>query len=269
LIITFHSCKGGTGKTLLSLNLTAILAKLGKKVCLLDLDLRAPSLYSILKVKKNEYWMNDYLNSACEISEVIIDLSSRISGNGRFYSALANPATKAIREVCAKGSKWEMEALRKLLSLRHTLLKDRKFDYLVFDTSPGLQYSAINALVAADFVIVATTGDRSDVDGTQRMLRELYDAFRKKTGLVINKILDLTSELQRDSIDHRVREVYQVPLLGLVPCFCEILRAEGNSIFVEKNPNHPFALTLQGIANRIDRMMYGYPISIETNAKAS
>ena len=30
----------------------------------------------------------------------------------------------------------------------------------------------------------ATTGDRSDVDGTKRMLKELYNLFEKKTGLV-------------------------------------------------------------------------------------
>ena len=256
MIITLHSYKGGTGKTLLSLNLAATLAKLGKKVCLFDLDLRAPSLFSILKVEKNEFWLNDYLNSACEISKVIVDLSSSISGNGRFYSAFANPATDAIREILDRGSRWEMEALRKLLSMRQTLLNDQEFDYLVFDTSPGLQYSSINAIVAADFVIVATTGDRSDVDGTKRMLRELYDAFGKKTGLVINKVLDFTSELKQDEIDNRVKEVYQVPLLGLVPCFCEILRAEGNLIFVEKNPNHPFTLTLQGIAKSVNQMVY-------------
>jgi MinD-like ATPase involved in chromosome partitioning or flagellar assembly len=254
LIITLHSYKGGTGKTLLSLNLAAILAKLGKKVCLFDFDLRAPSLFSILKVERIEYWLNDYLNSACEIGKVVVDLSSRVSGNGRFCSVFANPATEAIRDILNKSSRWEMRALEKLLSLRNTMLNDQEFNYLVFDTSPGLQYSSINAIVAADFVIVATTSDRSDVDGTQRMLRELYGAFGTKTGLVFNKVLDSGSKLHRDELGSRVKEVYRVPLLGLVPCFCEIMRAKGNSIFVEKYPNHPFARTLQGIAKRINPM---------------
>ena len=251
-IVAVHSYKGGTGKTLLSVNLAATFAKLGKKVCLFDLDFRAPSLFAILKVEKSECWLNDYLNGACEINKVLLDLSKRIPANGKFFAALANPSTEAIRDMSAKDRKWEMRALGRLLSLRNTLLNNQGFDYLVFDTSPGLQYSSINAIVAADFVVVATTGDRSDVDGTRRMLRELYNLFEKKTGLVINKVLDSTSKSKRDEMDSRIKNVYQVPMLGLVPCFCDILRAEGSLIFAQDKPNHPFTQILEDMAKKID-----------------
>ena len=251
-IIAVHSYKGGTGKTLLSVNLAATFAKHGKKVCLFDLDFRAPSLFSILKVNNAEFWLNDYLNGKCDINKVLINLSGRLEGNGNFFAALANPATEAIREMSAKDRKWEMRALGRLLSLRNTLLNDQQFDYLIFDTSPGLQYSSINAIVTADFVVVATTGDRSDVDGTQRMLRELYNLFEKKTGLVLNKVLDPTSKSKRDKMDKQVKDVYQVPMLGLVPCFCEVLRAEGNLIFVQDKPNHPFTNILDEMAKKIE-----------------
>ena len=85
-IIAVHSYKGGTGKTLLSVNLAATFAKLGKKICLFDLDFRAPSLFSVLKVENAECWLNDYLNGACEINKVLVDLSSRIQGSGKFFS---------------------------------------------------------------------------------------------------------------------------------------------------------------------------------------
>ena len=251
-IVAVHSYKGGTGKTLLSVNLAATFAKHGKKVCLFDLDFRAPSLFAILKVNNAEFWLNDYLNGKCDINKVIVDLSNNIGGTGNLFAALANPSTEAIREMSAKDRKWEMRALGSLLSLRNTLLNDQKFDYLVFDTSPGLQYSSINAIVTADFVVVATTGDRSDVDGTRRMLRELYNLFEKKTGLVMNKVLDPTSKSKRDEMDRRVKNVYQVPMLGLVPCFCEILRAEGNQIFVQDKPNHPFTKILDEMARKIE-----------------
>jgi Mrp family chromosome partitioning ATPase len=58
LIIALHSYKGGTGKTLLSVNLATIFARMGKKVGLLDLDLRAPSIHSFFKNGSN-YWVND------------------------------------------------------------------------------------------------------------------------------------------------------------------------------------------------------------------
>jgi MinD-like ATPase involved in chromosome partitioning or flagellar assembly len=251
-IIAVHSYKGGTGKTLLSVNLAATFAKLGKRVCLFDLDFRAPSLFAILKIDNAQCWLNDYLNGACDIKKVMIDLSSKIPGSGKFFAALANPGTEAIRDMSAKDRKWEMRALGRLLSLRNMLLNDQGFDYLIFDTSPGLQYSSINAIVTADFVVVATTGDRSDVDGTRRMLRELYNLFEKKTGLVINKVLDSTSKSNLDEVNARVKDVYHVPMLGLVPCFCEILRAEGNLIFIQDKPNHPFTKILEEMAKRIE-----------------
>ncbi|GAI06894.1 unnamed protein product, partial [marine sediment metagenome] len=44
IVLAVHSYKGGTGKTLVSMNLASIFASQGKNVCLVDLDLRAPSL---------------------------------------------------------------------------------------------------------------------------------------------------------------------------------------------------------------------------------
>jgi MinD-like ATPase involved in chromosome partitioning or flagellar assembly len=251
-IIAVHSYKGGTGKTLLSVNLAATLAKTGKKVCIFDLDFRAPSLFAILKTPNADYWLNDYLNNTCEIDKALVDLSSRIPGSGKFYACLANPSTEAIRDMSSKDRKWEMRALGRLLALRETLLKDNKFDYLFFDTSPGLQYSSINAIVAADFVVVATTGDRSDVDGTKRMLAELYNLFEKKTGLVLNKVLDTSVTAKKTEMQNKVKADYQVPLLGMVPCFCEILRAEGSLIFVQDRPDHPFTKILAEMVAKIE-----------------
>lgn len=251
-IIAVHSYKGGTGKTLLSVNLAATFAKAGKKVCIFDLDFRAPSLFAILKAEDSDCWFNDYLNNTCEINKTLIDLSSKITGGGKFYAGLANPSTEAIRDMSSKDRKWEMRALGRLLSLKDSLLKDEGFDYLIFDTSPGLQYSSINAIVAADFVVVATTGDRSDVDGTKRMLKELYNLFEKKTGLVLNKVIDPSATAKKSEISAKVKTTYQVPMLGMVPCFCEILRAEGNLIFVQDKPDHPFTRILAEMARKIE-----------------
>ena len=252
-IIAVHSYKGGTGKTLLSVNLAATFVKHGKKVCLLDLDFRAPSLSTILKIEKAECWLNDYLNGTCKIDKALIDLSDRINNDCKLFVGLANPATEAIRDISAKDRKWEMRALGRLLALRNSLLNDKGFDYLIFDTSPGLQYSSINAIVSADLVIVATTFDTSDVDGTKRMLRELYDLFEKKTEIVLNKVLyDVSSKSGKDEVQTKIKDMYQVPLLGIIPCLCDVARAEGNIIFAQERPEHPFAKILDEIANRID-----------------
>lgn len=251
-IIAVHSYKGGTGKTLLSMNLAATLARHGKKVCLFDLDFRAPSLATLLKVEKAEHWLNDYLNGTCEIDKVLVDLSDLIHSSGKFIVGLANPATEAIRDMTAKDRKWEMRALGRLLALRASLLESKGIDYLIFDTSPGLQYSSINAIVSSDLVIVATTFDKSDVDGTRRMLKELYDLFEKKSLIVLNKVLDASARTGKD-IQAKVKDTYHVPLLMMVPCFCDVLKAEGNTIFAEEKPDHPFTRILDEMAGIIEK----------------
>lgn len=251
-IVAVHSYKGGTGKTLLSVNLAATLAKRGKKVCLFDLDFRAPSLATLLRVDKANCWLNDYLNGTCEIDKVPVDMSGRIGNSDKLFVAFANPATEAIRDMSAKDRKWEMRALGRILALRESLLGDRGFDYLVFDTSPGLQYSSINAVVSADLVIVATTSDRSDVDGTKRMLHELYELFEKKTNVVLNKVMQDLSKSGKD-MQAKAKDTYQVPLLGLIPCFCDVLRAEGGIIFAQDKPDHPFTKILDEMVSTIEK----------------
>jgi septum site-determining protein MinD len=252
-IVAIHSYKGGTGKTLLSVNLAATFAKRGKKVCLFDLDFRAPSLATLLQVEKADHWLNDYLNGTCEIDKVLIDLSNRIHNGGTLLVGLANPSTEAIRDMSAKDRKWEMRALGRLLALRNSLLEHQAIDYLIFDTSPGLQYSSINAIVSSDLVIVATTFDRSDVDGTKRMLKELYELFEKKTELVLNKVLETSARSGKD-LQAKVKDIYEVPLLGVVPCFCDILKAEGNTIFAEEKPDHPFTKILDEMTSTIEKL---------------
>jgi septum site-determining protein MinD len=254
-IVAVHSYKGGTGKTLISINLAVTLAKHGKKVCLMDLDFRAPSLSTLLNIDKVEYWLNDYLNGVCEIDKVLIDLSTKIGSQGKFFVGLANPSVEAIRDMSSKDRKWEMRALGRLLSLRNSLLNANGFDYIIFDTSPGLQYSSINAIVSADLVIVATTLDNSDAEGTKRMLRDLYDLFEKKTELVLNKVMyDDALRSGRDRLQALVKDIYQVPLLGVIPCFCDISRAEGKIIFVHEKPEHPFTRILEDIAGKVDKL---------------
>ena len=256
-IVAFHSYKGGTGKTLLSINSAATYAKKGKAVCLLDLDFRAPSLQARFKADGNGYCLNDYLNCACEIKKVLIDLSHILdgNGNGRFLVGLANPSTEAIREMTAKDRKWEMRALGRLLSLRNSLLNDMNLDYLIFDTSPGLQYSSINAIVAADVAIVVTSLDASDIEGTQRMTHELYDLFEKKTGIVVNKALTdmLPFAGKKEDPLGPFHKLHDLPVLDTIACSCDVLRTGGTCIFAEEKPEHPFTHTIERITQKIEK----------------
>jgi len=245
LIITLHSYKGGTGKTLLSVNLAMIFADKGKRICLLDLDLRAPSLSSTFK-NKNKYWVNDYLNKACKVNNILTDCTPNYIKEGQLFVGLADPSTAAIREMSSKDRKWGLEALCRLLSLKNSLLKDMDFDYVIFDSSPGLQYSSINAIVVADMVLVVTSIDKSDVEGTQRMIHDLYE---KKTGIVVNKVPQtILSERTPIKLD-----THQLPIIEIVPCSCDVLRSGGEYLFAFEKTEHPITQILRKIATKIEQ----------------
>ncbi len=254
-IIAVHSYKGGTGKTSLSVNLAATYARMGKKVCIMDLDFRAPSLHAIFKKQNLNYWLNDYLNGVCEINKVLVDVTKDHGNGGKLFVALANPSTEAIRDMTAKDRKWEMKALGRLLSLRSSLLNDMGLDYLICDTSPGLQYSSINAIVTADVVLVVTSLDASDINGSQRMTSELYDLFEKKTGILVNKVIAdyLSSEKEQKKFNKYIKNVHTLPVLATIPCFCEVLRAAGDFIFTEERPEHPFTDTIMDLAVKVEK----------------
>lgn len=255
-IIALHSYKGGTGKTLLSVNLAATYAKRGKNVCLLDLDFRAPSLQAAFKTNNAEYWLNDYLNGVCEIDKVLIDVTEKHGRSGKFLVGLANPATEAIREMSAKDRKWEMRALGRLLSLKTSLLNDMHLDSVILDTSPGLQYSSINAIVSAEIVLVVTSLDASDIQGTQRMTSELYDLFEKKTGIVMNKVPPgtLSSKKEKEKFYKYFKNLHKLPILEAISCSCDVLRAGGTYIFAEEKPGHPFTKAVEKIATKIEKI---------------
>jgi MinD-like ATPase involved in chromosome partitioning or flagellar assembly len=254
-IIAVHSYKGGTGKTSLSVNLAATYARMGKKVCLMDLDFRAPSLHAIFKKQNLNYWLNDYLNGVCEINKVLVDETKEHGNGGKLFVALANPSTEAIRDMTAKDRKWEMKALGRLLSLRSSLLNEMDLDYIICDTSPGLQYSSINAIVTADVVLVVTSLDASDINGSQRMTSELYDLFEKKTGILVNKVIAeyLSSEKEHKKFDKYIKNLHTLPVLATIPCFCEVLRAAGDFIFTEERPEHPFTETIEELATKVEK----------------
>lgn len=250
MIITLHSYKGGTGKTLLSTNLAMIYADKGKKVCLLDLDLRAPSLSATFR-NENKYWINDYLSKACEIDSVLTDCTPKYMKTGRLFVGLANPSTKAIREISAKDRKWGMKALGRLLALKNSLIEEMDFDYVICDTSPGLQYASINAIVAADAALVVTSIDKSDVEGTQRMVEDLYDIYEKKTGIIVNKVPE-TILLGRTPIK---LDTHNLPIIGLIPCSCDVLQSAGNYLFTVEKKWHPVTQALLDISTRVEQLL--------------
>ena len=250
--LAVHSYKGGTGKTSISANLAAIFARRGFNVCLLDYDFRAPSLHVLFNVKPKN-WLNNFLESECEIKEAMIDLTDRYSTPGRFSVILADPSAKAIRRMMLKDREWEMKSLHRLLTTTTALHEKMHIDYIIIDTSPGLHYSSINALVASDLAIIVMKMDEYDIQGTQELIRGIYDQLGAKTYLLVNQIIDEENGYG-EVVTGRFKDMPQLHQLGIIQFHKEALMTGGRSIFALERPEHPFTRSLLRISDQIERI---------------
>jgi MinD-like ATPase involved in chromosome partitioning or flagellar assembly len=257
--ISIHSSRGGTGKSLLATNLAVLYAKKGLNVALIDLDFRAPSLMGVFsKIIKPpfECWLNDYLNGRCSAQNAIVDISINYGLEGKLLVGLANPNVEVIRSMVEKSRGWEVTAVKRLFSLRSMLFEEMNVDRCFFDTSPGVQYMSVNAAVSSDLSIIVTTLDSLDLTGTANMLHELYDAFEKKTVIVINKVFPearVPNNDRKQGVVKRVEEALGRPVLGAIPCYCDVLQTDRSSVLAIENPNHPFIKDLEAIVDKLEK----------------
>jgi chromosome partitioning protein len=209
--IAFHSYKGGTGKTTISANVAALLAKKGYRVFLLDLDVYAPSLQTYFNEEKPKKWINDFLFGNAEVDDILVDLtptldnygnsnfssssssSSKDKPNGKLMAGFSNSKREEIYKL-ESGGKQEnskMQLLRKFILLREQLLSSHDADYIIIDTSPGIRYWSINALAVADILFLTLKMDELDIEGTKTIAQEIYSSFTRhgtKSYLLLNRV---------------------------------------------------------------------------------
>ena len=253
-VVTVHSFKGGTGKSVIVANLALACVMRNKKVCVFDLDFRAPSLGVTFSDALPDYTTNDYLDGYCELEDVLVDLSSMSVSKGQLMVGLASHSPDKIQEFMTKGKKWEMKALKRLYLLKKTLIEETGVDYVFLDTSPGVQYSSINAISVADAVLVVNNLDESDIDGTRGMIKSVYEPLGKKVFFLVNKYPSATRIcLDRAEADEvlKLYKPLESRVTGIIPCFCEILKSKRSSIFILANPDHPFKSMIEELAQTV------------------
>jgi len=255
--ISIHSSRGGTGKTVIASNLAVILANKGFNVALLDLDFRAPSLAMVFSEgieMPNKCWLNEFLDNKCSAEQGLIDVSGKYNLRGSLLIGLANPAIGAIRNTMEKSRSWEVTAVKRLFSLLSTL-NNLKIDFCISDTSPGVQYSSINAIVSSDISLIITTLDSLDLKATEDMLVELYDALDKKAVVLVNKfspemrikLTDINGKLAS-----KLERIFGHPVVGVIPCYCDVLQTERTTLLALQKPNHPFVRDLEKVAEKLE-----------------
>jgi MinD-like ATPase involved in chromosome partitioning or flagellar assembly len=212
--IAFHSYKGGTGKTTLACNSAAALTKRGHKVCLLDLDIYAPS-FQIYFQREHPKGINNFLDSNAKVEDVMVDATDIVNSiktdtdnknnnhssaplergqtkkTGKLWIGFSSPLKKDIFKLEMADKDTKKEVIRRFINLREKLVSEYDADYIILDTSPGMRFWSINTLAIADILLLTLKSGEFDVEGTRKVVDEIYTNFTKfgsKAFLLCNRV---------------------------------------------------------------------------------
>jgi len=284
--IALHSYKGGTGKSTISSNLSASLAKKGLTAVLLDVDVYAPSLQDYFQWQPKKS-INDYLFENANIDEVIHDLSPVLnkfsskdgeqsdSSKGKLLVAFSSTSKDEIYKldgaVRQEGSK--IQLLRKFLMLREEIVSKYNADFVIIDTSPGIRYWSINSLAIADTILLSLKLDGIDLKGTRLLAREIYDSLTKlgtRSYLLLNRAAgyclppnlageqtSATQEMFNNTVDNQSAVISKLSAdIGMdtilsIPCYCDIQFDSNEFLTALRYPNHPFAGKIDALIDKL------------------
>ncbi len=193
-VIAIFNQKGGVGKTTTNINLGAALAAYGKKVLTIDCDPQGNTTSGV-GINKDVvvFSFYDVLMSDINPKEAIIKTEYKnldiIPSNAQLSGAEIEMVSEESREYTLKNILEE--------------IKD-DYDYIFMDSPPSLGLITINALVAADSILIPIQCEYYALEGVSQLINT-YKLVRKNlnTDLRIEGVL-LTMYDKRNKLNHQV-----------------------------------------------------------------
>lgn len=155
--------KGGVGKSTTAVNLGACIAELGRSVLLIDIDPQGNATSGVGFAKNNlEYSIYDVLIQETAIEDVIVPTESK-----NFFLLPAN--------IDLAGAEIELVSMISRENRLKRVIEGLKtdYDYILIDCPPSLGLLTLNALTAADSIIVPIQCEYYAMEGLGQLIRTI------------------------------------------------------------------------------------------------
>jgi flagellar biosynthesis protein FlhG len=151
--------KGGTGKSFLTGNMGILLARQGFRTLLIDADLGAPNLHTIIGLPDPDTSLSDFLNKKVgTIQETVIEMP--------YHNLFLISGAKNKLDIANLAHEQKMKILRAVSRL--------DYDYILFDLGTGTSFNTIDFFTLSDSGIFICTPEPTSIENTYRLIRSVY-----------------------------------------------------------------------------------------------